>query len=104
METETSIVFNIGFGSKTISSCFFFFILIIDLYFLIPAVITEMFFVNAELVVPTGITNKEARAEIETHLVTVESKISKCSVYFRILQTFLCFLFIYSFCFFSLMK
>ena len=59
---------------------FFFFFLIIDLHFLIPAVITEMFIAIAELATPTGIPTKDARAEIETYPVTVETKVSKCSV------------------------
>ena len=51
--------------------CFFFIFLVIDLYFLIPAVITETFVVIAELAISTGIP-------IETHPVTVVAKISKC--------------------------
>ena len=78
LEVKTSMVFNLVFTSNTILSSFFF--LIIDLYFLIPAVITEIYIVIAELAVPTGIPTKEARAEIETHPVTVEARISKCSV------------------------
>ena len=63
---------------RSILSCFFF--LIIDLYFLIPAVIMEIFIVIAELAVPLGIPSKEARAEFETYSVTVEATISKYSV------------------------
>ena len=55
-------------------------LLIIDLYFLFAAVITDIFIVVAELTIPTGILTKEAKAEIETHPVIVEAKISKCSV------------------------
>ena len=58
----------------------FFFYLIIDLYFLIPAVITQIFNPIAELLIPIGIPTKEAKAEMETHPVTVEIKISKCSI------------------------
>ena len=54
--------------------------LIIDLYFLIPAVITQIFNPIAELVIPTGISTKEAKAEMETHPVTAEIKISKFSI------------------------
>ena len=46
--------------------------LIIDLYFLIPAVITKIHNPIAELVILIGIPTKEAKAEIETHPVTVE--------------------------------
>ena len=56
--------------TRIILSCFFFF-LIIDLCFLIPA---------AELVIPTGIRSKEVKAEIEMHPVIEEAKIRKCSM------------------------
>ena len=36
----------------------------IDLYFLIPAVITQIFTSIAELVIPTEIPTKEAKAEM----------------------------------------
>ena len=52
-----------------------FLFLIID-FFLIPAVITQIFDSNAELAIPTGTPTKEAKGEIETHPVTVEIKIS----------------------------
>ena len=51
---------------------------IIDLYFLIPAVITQIFITAAELAVPIEIPAKEAKVEIERYPVTVEAKISKC--------------------------
>ena len=50
-----------------------------------------MFIVVAKLAIPIGIPIKEARAETETHPLTVAARISKCSVYFKILQSFLCF-------------
>ena len=43
------------------------FFLIIDLYFLIPAVITQIFNPIVEPANPIGIPTKEAKAEIETH-------------------------------------
>ena len=43
-----------------------------DLYFLIPAIITQIFNPIAEII-PT----KEAKPEMETHPVTVETKKSK---------------------------
>ena len=55
----------------------FSFFLIIDLYFLIPAVITQMFNPIAEFTLPTGISNKDAKAEMVTYPVTVETKIIK---------------------------
>ena len=52
--------------------------LLTDLYFLIPAVNTEIFNPFAQLVIPTGMLINEAKAEIETHPVTAEAKISRC--------------------------
>ena len=49
-----------------------FLFLFIDLYFLIPAVITQIFNRIAELVIPIGIPNKEAKAEMETHPVIID--------------------------------
>ena len=74
------MLFNLDFANNTILSCFLFFFLIIDLYFLIPVVIAQIFNFIAELVIPIGIPTKEAKAEMETHPVTVEIKISKCSI------------------------
>ena len=57
----------------------FYFFLIIDLCFLIPAVIAQIFNPIAELVIPKGIPIKEAKAEIEIYPVILEAKIRKCS-------------------------
>ena len=54
------------------------FFLIIDLYFLIPAVVTQIFNSIAELVTPIGIPTKEAKAEMEIRSVIVEIIISEC--------------------------
>ena len=51
--------------------------LIIDLYFLIAAVIAQFFNPIAQLVIPIVIPTKEARAEMETRPVIVEGKIRK---------------------------
>ena len=59
---------------------FFFYFLIIDLYFLIPAVIAQNFNPIAELEIPIGITNKEAKTEIETHSMIAEANIRKCPI------------------------
>ena len=56
------------------------FFLIFDLYFLIPAVIPQIFNPTKELFIPTGIPTKEAKAEIKIHPVTAEAKIRKCSI------------------------
>ena len=53
----------------------FFFFLIIDLYFLIPVAIIQTFNPRAELLIPIGIPNKEAKSQIEIHPVIVEAKI-----------------------------
>ena len=55
-----------------------FFFLVIDLYFLIPAVTAQSFNPIAELVIPIGIPIKEAKAEIEINPVIIEAKIRKC--------------------------
>ena len=74
------MLFNLDFASNNILSCFFFFFLIIDLYFLIPTVIAQIFNPIEELVIPVGIPTKEAKAEIETHPVIVQAKTRKCSI------------------------
>ena len=58
----------------TILSCFFLFCFI----FLIATAIAQIFNPIAELVIPIRIPTKEAKAEMETHLVIVEPKIRKC--------------------------
>ena len=57
------MLFNLDFANNTILSCFFFFFLIIDLYFLIPAVIAQIFNPIAELVIPIVIPAKEAKTD-----------------------------------------
>ena len=58
---------NLDFDSNTMLLCFFLFLLIIDLYFLIPAAIVQIFNPIAELVIHIGIPSKEAKSEIEIH-------------------------------------
>ena len=82
------------FARNTISSYLFFFFLIIDIYFLIATVIAHIFNPSAKLVIPIGMRIKEPKAEIEIHLVTAEGKTKKCSIKFKIVGTFLCFLLI----------
>ena len=48
---------------------FLFLFLFIDWYFLIPAVITEIFNPTVELAIPIGVPIKEGKAEMETHPV-----------------------------------
>ena len=52
------MLFNLHLANNTTLSCFFFFFLIIDLYFLIPAVITQILNLTEDLVIPTGIPTK----------------------------------------------
>ena len=52
---------------------------IIDLFFLIPTVVTQIFNLVVELVIPIGILTKEVKTRIETHLVFVENTISEGS-------------------------
>ena len=47
-----------------------------DLYFLIPAVTRQIFNPTAEFIIPIRIPSKEAKAEMETHPLTAEIKIS----------------------------
>ena len=63
------MLFNLDFANNT---WLFLIFLITDLYFLIPAVITQIFNPVVELVIPIGITTKKAKAEMETHPVIAE--------------------------------
>ena len=74
------MLFNLDFANNTILPCFFFFFLIIDLKFLNPAVIAQIFNHIAELLIPIEIPSKEAKAEFEIHPSTAESKIRKYSI------------------------
>ena len=91
------MLFNLDFANNTILSCFFLFFIIVDLYFLIPADILQIFNHIVELAILVGIPTKEAKAEMEIHPVIVEITISKWSIKFKTLQTSLWFLLINSF-------
>ena len=56
------------------------------LYYIIPAVIAQIFNPIAELVIPIGIPSKKAKSDIEMLPVIVEDKIRKCSISFRVVQ------------------
>ena len=58
----------------------FFFFLIINLYFLISAVIVPIFNPISELVISAGIPAKDVKAEMETYPVIAENTISKWSI------------------------
>ena len=75
LEIRKSIVSNLAFTSNTILSCFFFFFVIIDLYYLIPEVIEQIFNPIVELVIPIEIETNEVNAEIETQTFEVTSNL-----------------------------
>ena len=54
--------------------------LIIDIYFLIPAVIAQIFNPIAKFIIPIGIPVKKAKAKLKLHPVTVEAKVGKCLI------------------------
>ena len=66
------MLFKLDFANNSISSTFF---LIIHLYFLTSAFITQIFNPITELVIPIRIMANEGKAEMETHPVIVEIKI-----------------------------
>ena len=66
-------------------ACFFFFYSLLSHI----AVISQTFNPIAKLVMPIEIPTKEAKSEIETHLVIVEAKVRKCLMKFRVAQTLL---------------
>ena len=71
------MLLNLVFARNTISSCFFFFFLIINLYCLIPAATAQISNPISELVIPIEIPSEEAEAETEIHPVFVEVKDKK---------------------------
>ena len=73
------MLFNLAFAKNAILLRFFPFFLIIDLYFLIPGVIAQIFNPTAEIGITQGIPTKEAKEEMETNPATVRTKKSKCS-------------------------
>ena len=52
----------------------FLFHLIVDLYFLIPAVITQLFNRNVELAISAGIPTNKIKKDTETRAMTAEIK------------------------------
>ena len=78
-EIIISTLFNLDFANDHVWSWFFLFFFISDLYFLIPAVITQSFDLVSELVIPIGIPIKEIKVEMETYL-------PYCSNFFMLLN------------------
>ena len=71
LDIRTSIVFNLYFPNNTNLPCFFFFFFIIDLNFLIPAMVAQIFIPTTELIIPIGTQTNDENTEIETQPVIV---------------------------------
>ena len=82
------MLFNLGVANNTILSFLFYRFLNYWLMFLFPAAIEQIFNPISELVIPTGIPNKEAKAEIEIYPVIAEVKIRKCSYNLELCKPF----------------
>ena len=78
LEINIFILFILDFANDAIS--YFFLFLTIDFYLLIPEFIAQTFDPIVEIVIPIGITIKEAKAEMETHPVSVGAKIKRWSI------------------------
>ena len=77
---QNLIKFNFVFANSTIWSCIPpFFLLITDLYFIIPEVIAQIFNPTEELLIPIEIPTNEGNAEIETQPLRAETKIRESS-------------------------
>ena len=74
LRIKTSIVFSLVLASNTNLSYFFHFFLIMDLHFLIRAVIVQILNPSAELAILTETPANKANAEMIRHLVMVEMK------------------------------
>ena len=74
------MLFSLDFHNNTMLSWFFFFFLVIDVYFLIPAAIEQIFNPITELVITVRIPSKEVKADIDIQLVIVEAKVGKRSI------------------------
>ena len=74
------MLFSLDFHNNTMLSWFFFFFLVIDVNFLIPAAIEQIFNPITELVITVRIPSKEVKADIDIQLVIVEAKVGKRSI------------------------
>ena len=74
------MLFNLDFADDIILLCFFFLFLITGLYFLIPAIITQIFYPIAELVIAIRITIKKTKAKMETRSIIAGISISERSI------------------------
>ena len=74
------MLFNLVFANNTILLCFFLFFLIIDLHFLIFAVIAQILNPILELAIPIRIQTKEAKIEMGTYPVHAEIAMREFSI------------------------
>ena len=75
---------KLAFPSNAILSCLFLFFLIINLYFLITAVIAQIFIPTAKLAIPTATPTNDTNAEIETQPLTAKINSKKI---FKVVQS-----------------
>ena len=75
LEIKTSVLFNLDFANIDLCFC-----LIIDLYFLIPAVVAQIFNPAAERNFYWNTNQRKKVSEMETYPVIVEHEIRKCSI------------------------
>ena len=75
LEIKSSVLFNLDFANIDLCFC-----LIIDLYFLIPAVVAQIFNPAAERNLYWNTNQRKKVSEMETYPVIVEYKIRKCSI------------------------
>ena len=80
LEIESFMQSKLVFANNAISLFFFFFFLIIDLHFLVDAIIAQIFDSIVELIIPSQISIKEAKTEMEIHIVIAKAKVSTCSM------------------------
>ena len=87
LNVKASMLFNLVLANNTFLSCFFFYFLVIDLYFISHVVCAHIFNPIAELIILIGLRSSEAKAETKIYPVTTEAKISKCSIQFKVVET-----------------
>ena len=66
--------FSLVYGNNIILSSIFVFFLMINIYFLIPAAISQIFNLTSELAIPTGTPTNEVKSEIDIHPLIAETK------------------------------
>ena len=66
LEINLSMLFNLVLAGNNVFLCLFLFFLIMDLNFLIIAVVARIFIPTVKLAIPTGITTEEAKGQMET--------------------------------------